>query len=130
MESRHEVCGNCRFFCQDVDPENRLYFDSKSGECRAAPPRDHFIWPKTKLFHWCGHFQTKNAVPREWRKTSAHGGDDKTALLYRSGSFCQQAGIVVGYWNQGFKKWHDGGDLLLEREYISHWMVLPEAPSS
>jgi hypothetical protein len=128
MHARNEVCATCRFFCQDIDPESRLYFDAKSGECRFGPPRDHFIWQKTKLFHWCGQWQSKESGARGWQKISARSDGDEALLLFRRNSFCRESGMIVGYWNKGFKKWHDGGDQLLEREQISHWMQLPEPP--
>jgi hypothetical protein len=130
METKHDCCATCRFFCQEVDPENRLYFDSKSGECRFAPPRDHFVWLKTRLYHWCGQWQSKEDRVRTWQKTSAHADGDEAVLLFRKDAFCQGGGMIVGYWNKGFKKWHDGGDQLLEREQISHWMTLPDPPVS
>jgi hypothetical protein len=130
METRHECCANCRYFCQQIDPENRLYFDEKTGECRAGPPRDHFVWLRTRLYHWCGQWQPKEDRVRQWLKTSAHKDGDEAVLLFRKGAFCQQSGFIVGYWNSGFSRWHDGGDQLLEREQISHWMKLPDPPSS
>ena len=36
--------------------------------------------------------------------------------------------MVVGYWNSGFKKWHDDGDQLVDRDEITDWMPLPDPP--
>jgi hypothetical protein len=129
MQSRTKTCANCCFFCQDVDPESRLYFDSKSGECRATPPIDHFVWRKTRPYHWCGGWQAvEDKLPASWAKIGAHPKDDKPVLLYRENRFCKQAGMVIGYWNSSFKKWHDDGDQLIGSEEITDWMQLPEPP--
>lgn|GEM_PF-4545945 len=130
METRAECCANCRFFCQEVDAENRLYYDSKSGECRSGPPRDHFVWLKTRTYHWCGQWQSKERRVLSWRKVSSHPNNEEAVLLYRKQSFCNQSGIIVCTWNRSFNKWHDGGDQLFDREYVSDWMPLPEVPES
>jgi hypothetical protein len=129
MQTRNEVCATCRFFCQEIDPESRLYFDAKSGECRLGPPRDHFVWQRTKLFHWCGQWRPKDVDARGWQRINACSDGDEALLLFRKHSFCQGAGMIIGYWNRGFKKWHDGADQLLEREQVSHWMALPDPPA-
>jgi hypothetical protein len=128
METRAKCCATCRFFCQEVDPENRLYFDSKSGECRAAPPIDHFVWRKTRPYHWCGGWQAQEDKLLVWKKISAHPQDDTPVILYRKDRFCKQSGMVIGYWNADFKKWHDDGDQLIDREDITGWIPLPEPP--
>lgn len=128
METRKECCATCKFFCQEVDPENRLYFDNKSGECRLTPPVDHFVWRKTRPYHWCGEWKAREQRARGWQKISGHPNDESAVLLFRKGKFCKQSGMIVGYWNNAFKKWHDDGDQLLDREEITDWMALPEPP--
>ena len=27
IDRKKQLCGNCRFYCRDVDPSNRFYFD-------------------------------------------------------------------------------------------------------
>lgn len=128
MNKRTAFCANCKFFCQDVDPDNRLYFDEKAGECRALPPSDNFVWKKTRLHHWCGHWQPSQEIQVQWAKTEDHNGSSKPVLLYRNQSFCKNSGFIVGYWNEAFNKWHDGGDQLFDRDHATHWMILPKPP--
>ncbi len=128
IKKRAKVCATCRYFCQEVDPENRLYFDEKSGECRATPPVDHFVWKKTRLYHWCGSWEAQEEQQLIWKKISLHPQDGNPVLLYRKGKFCKQSGVVVGYWNAAFNKWHDDGDQLIDRDGITEWMPLPEPP--
>jgi Protein of unknown function (DUF551) len=128
MVAKTKCCATCRFFCQEIDPENRLYFDGKSGECRANPPADHFIWKKTRPYHWCGMWQAPENKELMWSKISMHTQDEHPVLLFRRGKFCKQAGMVVGYWNSGFKKWHDDGDQLIDHNEITDWMPLPDPP--
>ena len=67
-DRRRQLCSNCRFYCQDVDPENRLYFDERSGECRRNPPRDNFSWLRSRSYHWCGEWQ-----PRTGKRRAGNG---------------------------------------------------------
>jgi hypothetical protein len=128
MKSRHECCATCKFYCQEDDPENRMYFDSKSGECRRAPPRDHFTWTRTRSYHWCGEWQGREERAAIWQKIPAHERDAKPVLLYRQDDFCQQAGMIVAYWNAAFNRWHDDGERLFEFNEFTAWMSLPEPP--
>jgi len=125
---KKEVCANCRFFCQEVDPENRPYFDEKSGECRRHPPRDNFSWMRTRAYHWCGEWAAKTEKPLGWQSLSAHPQDERPVLLYQKGALCRRAGMIVGYWNTAFGKWHDDGDRLFEFHDFTAWMELPSAP--
>jgi hypothetical protein len=128
MQSRSKCCATCRFFCQDVDPESRLYFDANSGECRAYPPSDHFVWKKTRPYHWCGGWGAREEKQPGWNKTATHPKDAKPVILYREKRFCKQAGMVIGYWNASFEKWHDDGDQLIDSGEITDWMPLPAPP--
>ncbi len=131
IERRKQLCSNCRFYCQEVDSENRLYFDEKSGECRRSPPRDNFSWLRTRSYHWCGEWQPHGGqTTAEWRRMSEHTGDDRPVLLYKQGAFCRKAGTIVGYWNAAFGKWHDDGDRLFEHDDFTAWMELPGQPRS
>jgi hypothetical protein len=121
-------CATCRFYCQEIDPENRLYFDENSGECRRHPPQSNFVWFKTRPAHWCGEWQARSEKSRTWQRVSTHSKDDRPVLLYKRGAFCKQSGMVVGYWNARFNKWHDDADGLFEHDDFSHWMDLPEPP--
>ena len=125
---RKQLCSSCRFFCQDVDPEKRLYFDEKSGECRRHPPQDNFSWLRTRSFHWCGEWQPQSESSTDWQRLSSHPLDDRPALLYKRDAFCRQAGVIVGYWNAAFSKWHDDGDRLFEHAEFTAWMDLPKPP--
>jgi Protein of unknown function (DUF551) len=128
MQTRMARCATCRYFCQEVEPENRAYFDSKSGECRLEPPVDHFVWKKTRPYHWCGQWAAPEEKQLMWNKISAHSQDEAPVILFRKGKFCKQSGMVIGYWHKGFKKWHDDGDQLIDFDEITDWMVLPEPP--
>jgi hypothetical protein len=130
LERKKELCSNCQFFCQDVDPENRLYFDEKSGECRRNPPRDNFSWHRTRAYHWCGEWQGKTSGAAGWQRMSAHPKDSRPVLLFKKGGFCRQSGVIVGYWNTAFNKWHDDGDRLFEFNEFTAWMYLPAPPES
>jgi hypothetical protein len=125
-----QLCGTCRFFCQDIDPENRNYFDAKSGECRRSPPRDNFSWSKTRSYHWCGDWQPYSGKLAGWQRLSSHPRDDRPVLLYKKDGFCRQSGVIVGYWNSAFGKWHDDGDQLFEHNEFIAWMELPEPPDT
>jgi hypothetical protein len=128
LSPKHQRCGNCRFFCQDPDPENRLYFDEKSGECRRSPPHTNFTWCRTRLQHWCGEWQPQTDKMQDWQRISAHPRDGRPAILYRRGGFCRQSGMIIGYWNAPFNKWHDDGDRLFEYNEFTAWMDLPDPP--
>ncbi len=135
MKQKHDICANCRFFCQTSDPESRQYFDDRSGECRRHPPRDHFIWTRTRVHHWCGEWSERASQPQTWQKISDHDKSSYPVLLYKKPSTVGQSlplqsGIIVGYWNAAFNKWHDGADRLFDREDFSHWMPLPDPPKS
>ena len=130
MEARQECCATCHFFCQDLDPDNMLYFDNKSGECRISPPKDHFVWLKTRPYHWCGQWQPKERRAAQWQQASSETNKNEAVLLFQPDTFCQSAGMIVGYWNAIFNKWHDGGDKLMEKEKITHWMSLPKPPTT
>jgi hypothetical protein len=131
MDRKTQHCSNCRFFCQDVDPENRLYFDERSGECRRNPPRDNFSWTRARSYHWCGEWSGKGGgAPTGWQRMSAHPKDARPVLLYKSGAHCRQSGMIVGYWNAAFGKWHDDGDRLFEAGEFTAWMDLPEPPDA
>ena len=128
MKRRSQLCSNCRYFCQDVDSENRLYFDDKSGECRRHPPRDNFSWLRTRSYHWCGDWEGDAKISSGWQKLSTHPRNDGAVLLYKKDSLCRQSGMIVAYWNSAFSKWHDDGDRLFEHNEFSAWMDLPEKP--
>ena len=128
IERQQQSCATCRFYCQTIDPENRLYFDENSGECRRHPPRGSYIWHKTRPTHWCGEWQPQSEKARTWQRVATHGKDDAPVLLYKKGAFCKQSGMLIGYWNARFNKWHDDGDRLFEHDEFSHWMALPEPP--
>lgn len=131
MEPRPERCATCRYFCQDVDPESRLYFDPKSGECRKNPPIDHYVWQKTRPYHWCGQWQSKDeGRALVWRPLKTHAFDERPVLLYGKSLQCKHTTMMVGYWNSAYAKWHDDGDRLFDREEFTHWMDLPSPPSS
>ncbi len=128
IDHKQQCCDNCRFFCQNTDVENRLYFDENSGECRRHPPHNSFVWHKTRPLHWCGEWQPLSEITRSWQRISTHAKDDAPVLLYKKGAFCRQSGMLVGYWNARFSKWHDDGDRLFEHDEFSHWIALPYAP--
>jgi hypothetical protein len=128
MDRKNQLCGNCRFFCQDVDPENRLYFDEKSGECRRRPPQGNFSWFRTRAYHWCGEWEGRSGKAAGWQRLSAHPKDDRAVLLFKKGAFCRQSGMIVGYWNAAFGKWHDDGDRLFEHNEFTAWTELPDPP--
>jgi hypothetical protein len=127
---KQQLCSNCRFFCQDIDPENRLYFDDRSGECRRNPPRDNFSWMRTRSNHWCGEWKGKGETATGWQRISAHPKDSRAVLLYKKDSLCRRSGVIVGYWNAAFGKWHDDGDRLFEANEFTAWMELPSAPEN
>jgi hypothetical protein len=130
IDRKTQLCSNCRFFCQDVDPENRYYFDEKSGECRRNPPHDNFAWVRTRSYHWCGDWQAQGLKPGGWQRLSTHPRDERPVLLYKRDGFCRQSGMIVGYWNTAFGKWHDDGDRLFEPGEFTAWMELPDPPES
>lgn len=131
MKDRNQPrCANCRYFCQEIDPENRAYFDDRSGECRRRPPHNNFAWCRTRLYHWCGDWEAQTAQAPGWQRVTSHPKNDRPVLLYRKGAFCKQSGMFVGYWNPAFGKWHDDGDRLLEYNEFTHWSNLPEPPES
>ena len=129
VDRKTQTCANCRFFCQEIDPENRLYFDEKSGECRRHPPRDNFSWFRTRAYHWCGDWQARGEQSAGWQRMSSHPRDDRPVLLYKRDAFCRQSGVIVGYWNAAFGKWHDDGDRLFEYGEFTAWMELPPPDS-
>lgn len=128
IDRRKQLCANCSFYCQDVDPENRLYFDDKSGECRRNPPHGNFAWFRTRSYHWCGEWQSRSARVTSWQRPATHPKDDHPVLLYKRDAFCRQNGMIVGYWNNAFGKWHDDGDQLFEPTEFTAWIDLPEPP--
>jgi hypothetical protein len=128
IDQKKPACATCRFYCHSIDPENRLYFDESSGECRRNPPHNSFAWHKTRPEHWCGEWQPQADKVRAWQRIGTHAKDEKPVLLYKKGAFCKQSGLMVGYWNARFNKWHDDGDRLFEHDEFSHWMALPEPP--
>jgi hypothetical protein len=128
IDQKAPSCATCRFYCQTIDPENRLYFDENSGECRRHPPHGSFVWHKTRPQHWCGEWRPQAERVRSWERIATHAKDDKPVLLYKKGAFCKQSGMLVGYWNARFNKWHDDGDRLFEHDEFSHWIALPEPP--
>lgn len=130
IKRRTELCANCRYFCQDLDPESRLYFDEKSGECRRNPPRDNFSWLRTRAYHWCGEWLPQTKEEASWQQLSTHPRDEKPVLLYKKDAFCRQYGVIVCYWNAAFNKWHDDGDRLFERNEFTAWKDLPDKPDS
>jgi hypothetical protein len=130
IDRKTQLCANCRFFCQDVDPENRYYFDEKSGECRRNPPHDNFAWVRTRSYHWCGDWQPPSAKAAGWQRLSSHPRDNRPVLLYKKDGFCRQSGMIIGYWNAAFGKWHDDGDRLFENGEFTAWMELPDPPES
>jgi hypothetical protein len=130
IDRKTRLCANCRYFCQDVDTENRFYFDDKSGECRRHPPRENFSWFRTRAYHWCGEWQPQGTRAAVWQRLSTHPKTDQAVLLYKAGAFCRQSGMIVGYWNSAFNKWHDDGDRLFEYGDFTAWMELPEPPES
>jgi hypothetical protein len=130
MDRKRQQCANCRYFCQDIDPENRLYFDEKSGECRRYPPRDNFAWLRTRAYHWCGEWESKAQKDAGWQRLSSHPMDERPVLLYKKDAFCRRSGVIVGYWNSAFAKWHDDGDRLFEFNEFTAWRELPEPPES
>jgi hypothetical protein len=130
IDRKTQLCSNCRFFCQDVDPENRYYFDEKSGECRRNPPHDNFAWVRTRSYHWCGDWQAQGSKPGGWQRLSTHPRDERPVLLYKKDGFCRQSGMIVGYWNTAFGKWHDDGDRLFQPGEFTAWMELPDPPES
>jgi hypothetical protein len=123
-----EYCATCRFYCQDGDPEDLLYYDTQTGECRRTPPHTHFVWHRVRPLQWCGEWQAKGGAAPAWRKISTHPKTGTPVLLYRRGDFCKGCGVVVAYWNTAFNKWHDGGDRLFEFDDATDWMELPQAP--
>lgn len=128
VDRKTQTCANCRFFCQEIDPENRLYFDEKSGECRRHPPRDNFSWFRTRAYHWCGDWQARGEKSAGWQRMSSHPLDERPVLLYKRDAFCRQSGVIVGYWNAAFGKWHDDGDRLFEFGEFTAWMELAPPP--
>jgi hypothetical protein len=128
VDRKTQTCANCRFFCQEIDPENRLYFDEKSGECRLHPPRDNFSWFRTRAYHWCGDWQARGEKSAGWQRMSSHPLDERPVLLYKRDAFCRQSGVIVGYWNAAFGKWHDDGDRLFEFGEFTAWMELAPPP--
>ncbi len=128
MKSNAEYCATCRFYCQDGDPEDRLYYDTKTGECRRNPPQTHFVWHRVRPVQWCGEWQAKGGKVRHWQKIATHPKDSAPVLLFKRGEFCKGGGVVVAYWNAGFNKWHDDGDRLFAFDDATHWMELPEPP--
>jgi hypothetical protein len=128
MKRRTRFCSNCRHFCQEIDPQNRLYFDEKSGECRRNPPRDNFSWMRTRAYHWCGEWEAEGQKTDNWQRMSDHPKDERAVLLYKKDAFCRHSGVIVAYWNTSFGKWHDDGDRLFEYGEFSAWMELPEKP--
>lgn len=128
IERKNQLCANCRYYCQDGDSENRLYFDEKSGECRRNPPHGNFSWFRTRSHHWCGEWEAQGSARARWARLSTHPRDDRPVLLYRKGGFCRQSGMIVAYWNSAFGKWHDDGDRLFEYNEFTGWMELPEPP--
>lgn len=130
MDRNKQLCSNCRFFCQDVDPENRLYFDERSGECRRNPPRDNFSWQRARSYHWCGEWRSRGEGPAGWQRMSEHPKDARPVLLYKKGAHCRQSGMIVAYWNAAFGKWHDDGDRLFEAGEFTAWMDLPMPPDA
>lgn len=128
VDRNQQFCASCRYYCQDIDPENRLYYDDKSGECRRHPPQSNFVWYRTRPLHWCGEWERQTEKPPSWQRISTHAKDSKPVLLYKKDEFCKQSGMLVGYWNARFNKWHDDGDRLFEHNEFSHWVALPEPP--
>ncbi|MEJ2118202.1 MAG: DUF551 domain-containing protein [Alphaproteobacteria bacterium] len=129
IDNKQQRCANCRYFCQDVDPESRLYFDEKSGECRRRPPHNNFSWWRTRSYHWCGEWEERADIKkRAWQRLSAHPRNEQPVLLYKRGALCKQSGMIVAYWNAAFSKWHDDGDRLFEYGEFTNWMDLPEPP--
>lgn len=129
MKKNTQICAACRFYCQDGDPEDRLYYDTQTGECRRQPPSGHFVWHRVRPAHWCGEWQARaGKAAREWRKIGTHPKDGKPVLLFKRGEFCKGGGVVVAYWNAAFNKWHDDGDRLFEFNDATDWMELPEPP--
>jgi hypothetical protein len=128
MPTKQETCATCKFFSQDSDPESRMYFDTKSGECRRRPPRDHFSWTRTRPYHWCGEWRGADEKALAWQKIASHKKDESPVLLYKKDAFCQQSGMIVGYWNSAFNRWHDDGDRLFDQNEFTEWMALPDPP--
>lgn len=129
LERKRETCSNCRFYSQEVDPEQRFYYDDRSGECRRNPPTNNFVWFRTRPTSWCGEWQPATEKDlRVWQRVSTHLKDAAPVLLYKRGAFCKQSGMMIGYWNARFSKWHDDADLLFEHDEFSHWIALPEPP--
>ncbi len=105
-----------------------MYFDDKSGECRRSPPRDHFTWQRTRSYHWCGEWRATEDDKPDWQKLATHKKDANPVLLYRKDALCRQSGMIVGYWNSAFNKWHDDGDRLFDFTEFTDWMPLPAPP--
>jgi hypothetical protein len=128
IDRKQQRCANCRYFCQDTDPENRMYYDDKSGECRRHPPTANFAWNRTRLYHWCGEWEGASANTLKWQRLSTHPRTSEPVLLYRRGAFCKQSGMFVAYWNASYTKWHDDSDRLFENSEFTHWANLPIPP--
>lgn len=125
----HNHCEGCRFFCQEVDAENRYYFDEASGQCRRSPPGEHFSWPRVRIHHWCGEWRPRVRT-REWQGFGTPPRPDRPVLLYKKGAFCKKSGMFVAYWNAAISKWHDGDERAFEYNEFTHWMDLPDPPKT
>jgi hypothetical protein len=126
-KKNNRLCENCCYFCHEIDAENRYYFDESTGQCRLAPPGEHFSWPRVRVNHWCGKWQPLNKGA-EWRGFATPPNPDRPVLLYKKGRFCKKNGMIIAYWNSVLSKWHDGDERLFEYDEFTGWMELPDPP--
>ena len=53
---------------------------------------------------------------------------DVPSYIWHHGCGPTAAGMIIGYWNAAFNKWHDDGDRLFEYDEFTSWMDLPDPP--
>jgi hypothetical protein len=129
MQPKTQTCATCRFFCQDDEAKKTMYFDPQTGECRFGPPSDNYTWKRTRPEHWCGQWKAHAGKQLIWRKITSHEKDATPVLLFQQSKFCRKSGMIIGYWNDQFNKFHDDGDRLIGRDEVTDWMPLPDPPT-